>query len=492
MKEFTTEKIQSFDDLISLLKNQPIPYDMQLIEKAYLFAKRIHGETLRKSGFSQIDHCVQVAALCTRMQFDTVTITCALLHDVVEKGEVSIDEVDKEFGTEIAFIIDGLSHVRSVSKNYSFSDADKQEFNKLLFKSSEDLRVIVIRLAEKIDNLLTVDGVDLEIVQSSARKALNIYAPIAEYMGLSSVKKVLEDEAFKILQPEDYKVVFENMSRLSDNFQILLTHFEATVESLMKEYSIDNYEFYGRKKGIYSAYRKIKTKYLEPGAAISNYTFEDLKDVYAFRLIVDTVERCYLTLGLLHSRFEYSKDDFRDYISRPKENGYKSIHTVLQFEQNTVEVQIRTREMHEYNEYGPASHIAYKLSQQGKDTKSQTWTQDLLRSSEKAVLTKEDFKLHAFEESIFVFTPKGLVIRLPKNATPIDFAFRVHTHIGLHYQGALVNGKMVKMNYELKTGDVIEVITTKKINVSSDWLKFSKSTAVRGHIRKFLNGVKSL
>lgn len=491
MNEFTAEPINNFEELLEILDKKGLQYDKDLLDKAYEFCKLVHKDMMRKSGESYIDHCLHVAGYCAQLQFDSVTIACALLHDAVEKGGVTIDEIDEKFGTEVSFIIDGLTQVRYLSKNYTVSDEDKQDFNKLIFNSSEDIRIIVIRILEKMDNLFFTEGFDIDAIQASARKTLNIYAPIAEYLGLSPVQKILEDESFKFLYEREYNIVFEIMQRASENFHSLTDEFEHTVGELMKEYRIDSYEFYGRRKGIYSAYKKIKAKYLKPGEDIKDYSIEDLKDVFAFRLIVDSVEHCYLALGLLHARFEYSQEDFKDYISRPKENGYKSIHTVLQFGQTHIEVQIRTREMHDYNEYGPASHIAYKLSRSGKPkSESYTWTKDLLKTGDKTQLTRDDFRIKAFQDSIFVFTPKGLVIRLPKDASPIDFAFRVHTNIGLRYQGALVNGKMEKMNYALKTGDVVEIITIKKVNVSPDWIKYAKSPSVRGHIRKYLNMVK--
>ncbi len=484
MKHFESKDVTSFKELLDVLLNSEIDYDLELIRSAYEYAATKHLGQIRLSGSPVEHHLLTVAKYIIDLKLDTVSVCAALLHDVIDKAEISIDEIDAKFGTEIAYIVSGLSDIRNLSKNFKEEDKNLEEFKNLIFKSSEDIRIIIIRLAEKLHNIQHIDQLEESIQQKAAKKILNIYAPIASYLGLGSIQRKLEDTSFRILHPKEYEILKSKMESLTKGSEELVDKFIENVEEIFKKYKFKYESFYGREKGIYSAYKKIKNKYLK-GKDLEQYEFKDLKDALAFRIIVDNVEKCYIGLGLLHSKLKYSKDDFRDYISNPKENGYKSIHTILEFEDTFVEVQIRTTAMHEYNEFGPASHIAYKLMGESKSKGSFTWTKDLVGWKQKNVLSKEDFKVMAFKESIFVFTPKGLVIQLCKDATPLDFAFRIHTDIGYRYQGALVNGEMKSMNFRLKTGDIVEILTSKKPNVSADWVKNCSSEYTKSRIRRW-------
>ncbi len=484
MNEFITEEVLSINELLSILENNSIDYDYELVKKAYEFAAQKHKGQKRISGDEFITHLLTVAGYIGRLKLDTVTICAALLHDVIEKATCTVDELDDIFGTDIAFIVDGLSKIRNYTKKFD-KDEKQEEFTNLIFNSSEDIRIVIIRLAEKLHNIVKTDSVNIDIQLNAARKALYMYAPLAEYLGLGVIQRLLEDYSFKIIHPEEFNEIENAKIDFFKSRQNIINKFEEELTELLKEYGIINYDLHSREKGSYSAYKKLKNKYkyLEKGISITEAINKYLKDIYAARIIVEDVEKCYIVLGLIQTNFDTLQEEFTDYIAHPKDNGYKSIHVLFKFENVILEVQIRTYEMHEYSEFGPASHIAYKLQ---KENSSLTWTKDLVGWKDKSKLTKEDFQIKAFQNSIFCFTPKGMVISLPKDSSPIDFAYRVHTDIGDRYKGALVNGKMVSMDFKLKTGDIVEIILNKHVNASRDWLKHAKSTSVRARIRKTL------
>jgi guanosine-3',5'-bis(diphosphate) 3'-pyrophosphohydrolase len=492
MQNFDTTEIHNFEGLKDLINSSNVNYDLLQIEKAYNYAQNLHKETQRASGETQMVHVLTVAAYIVRLNLDNVSVIAALLHDTVDKGNVSIDDIDKEFGTEVAFIIDGVNSIRSFTKKFAELDSGIENFKNMIFNITEDVRIILIRLAEKLHNLLTINTLPVESERFSARKALLIYAPLAEYLGLGFFQRTLEDLAFKILNPEEYSQILNLSQKYEIEKHDLIDDFNADLKNLLSEYKIKFFDMQIRKKGIYSIYKKLKAKHLQPDEPINAEVFGKLKDIYASRVILNNVEECYLVLGLVHSKWEFSKEDFDDYIAKPKENGYRSIQTTISYKSAFFEVQIRTQEMHEYNEFGPASHIAYKLKGSKSAGSTLTWTKDLVKWQESPNLSKEDFQIKTFASSIFVFTPKGLVIRLEKQSSPIDFAFRIHTGVGSHYCGALVNGKMVSMEHKLQTGDVVEVLTSKNAKANLDWLKFAKSTSTRAKIRKILQASSNM
>ena len=489
MAKFSTKEIKSLDELLKIAKQSSIKYNITLIKKAFKFAEKKHYGQKRLSGDKYIIHPLTVAFFITQLKLDTLSICAALLHDVIEKTDCDINELDSNFGTEVAFIVEGVSKIKSFSK--SFDKSEKQnEFTELIFNSSEDIRIIIIKIAEKLHNLKTSNYLSKEKQLQSAKRALYIYAPIAEYLDLGTIQRLLEDYSFKITHKTVYLEIKNSIDEFFKSKQNLINKFEVEIKELLREYKIDNYEMISRQKGIYSAYKKLKTKYnyvkknLTIQKAIENY----LKDIYAARIIVDSVENCYIVLGLVQSNFEHLPEEYTDYISQPKENGYKSIHVLFKFGSTVFEVQIRTFEMNEHAEYGPASHIAYKLQDKNK---TYTWTKELMEWQDKTELSKEDFKINSFKNSVFCFTPKGLVISLRKGCSPIDFAYKVHTQIGDRYEGAIINGKMRSMDYELKTGDIVEIIIGNKVNVTRNWLNNTKNRAARSQIRKTLRSIKT-
>lgn len=476
-------QIRNFDDLKKLLLSQETNYDLEIIQQAYEFAEKTHLGQTRNSGELAITHCLIVAALVANLGLDTTSICVALLHDTVDKGGKSIDELDKLFGTEIAFIIQGLSGVKDLSKTAKSATIQREEkLLNLLISGADDIRIIVIWIAEKVHNILTLNNLTPEARINSAQKAQNVYAPLAEYAGLSAFQKILEDESFKTLKPDLYNQIEKKREDFLKNSMNITNEFEIEINNLLKEFNITNFQVSSRIKSVYSIYKKLKNRYnFKTEEGNLDESFLRLKDIFAARILVEDIKTCYAILGLLQSNFELIQDEFSDYIAQPKDNGYRSIHTIIIYKGLFLEIQIRTFEMHDYNEFGAASHIAYKL-QNTKQTF--TWTKDLLNWKDTEEEKKEKYKLKIFKESIFCFTPKGMVISLPQGATPLDFAFRVHTNIGERYVGAKVNGKMEKMSHELSNGDVVEIITGKNSNVSLDWVRFCKSPTTKAKIKK--------
>lgn len=484
MHNFDLTAINTLEELKSFLPKDLDPKEMDLITAAYKYALSVHTDSLRISGETQISHVLTVAKYVAELNLDVVSVVAAILHDVLERSPVSMDEIDKQFGTDVAFIVDGLSHIRKLSQNVEIDDEhlDMENFKKLIFNATEDVRILIVRLLEKLHSLLNISSLSEEKQKRAAERALKIYGPLAEYLGLGIVQSLIEEQAFKILKPKEYKIITDQIENYFKSSQNIFSTFEQEITNMLKQYNINCHPIQVRKKGIYSAYLKIKRKFLTDNTELTPELVRNLFDIYAARVIVNTVEECYMVLGLVQSKYGIKPEEFNDYISNPKPNGYKSIHLLLNYMDTTLELQIRTMEMHEYNEYGPASHVLYKLKSKGENGNF-TLTEDLLKWQEKG---NDKYRIKLFADSVFVFTPKGLVIRLDKGSTPIDFAFRIHTDIGYKYIGAKVNGKMVSMDYVLQTGDVVEIIIQKKDNVSLDWLKHAFMTETKARIRRRL------
>jgi GTP diphosphokinase / guanosine-3',5'-bis(diphosphate) 3'-diphosphatase len=489
MQNFDIKEISTFDELVDFLPKDLSESDLGLIRRAYEFANQSHQNTkLRVSGKTQMSHCLNVAKYVAQLNLDAITIASALLHDVIEKGSVSVDELDKLFGTDIAFIVNGVSQIRKLSGNVDTQnqEVDMEDFKKMIFSATEDVRTIIIRLAEKLHNILNIQELDDEQKMRAANRGIKIYATLAEYLGLGVFQTLIEENAFKTLKPRGYQIITSEIDKYFVETKDVFNDFENQVKDLLNQYKIHFYPIQLRKKSIYSAYLKIKRKFLTDGSELEPTMVRNLFDIYASRIIVSSVEECYMVLGLMQSKFGIiNPEEFDDYIANPKASGYKSIHFITPFKNIKLEVQIRTLEMHEFNEYGPASHAIYKLKSKGqkKTNKSFTLTEDLMKWKEEG---KDGYRIKLFADSVFVFTPKGLVIRLDKGSTPIDFAFRIHTDVGYKYIGAKVNGKMVSMDYKLQTGDVIEILTQKKDNTNIDWLKHAFMTETKARIRKKL------
>lgn len=484
MKTITFAQIESFSELKKFIQDLKLTVDFDQIEKGYNFAEKAHRGQIRLSGESYEKHFLNVAAIVAQLGLDTTSIVAALLHDTVEKAGVDIEQIDKEFGTDVAFIVDGLTHIRKATETKL---VDSDNFKHFLLSTTEDIRILIIRIAEKTHNVLNLSKVPKDVSTRAAKKIRNLYSPLAEYLGLGYLQRIMEDNAFKALEPEKYSQIETLTDKYFSKSQQVIDQFIEVISKALEKYNIVPIEVQGRRKGLWSTYRKLKNRYLKEGEEITEENFTRLKDIFAARIVLSSVEECYMVLGLIHSKFAFLHEDFDDYIASPKDNGYRSIQTIVSYENFFFEVQIRTKEMHDYNEFGPASHIAYKLKGTVKPGTSFTWTKDLVKWKKNDGITKEDFKIKLFSNSIFVFTPKGLLIRLEKGSTPIDFAFRVHTFIGSHYTGAKVNKKMVSKDYVLSTGDTVEIILSAKPTVNESWLLSVASGTTRARIRKLLS-----
>ncbi|MEO6729385.1 MAG: HD domain-containing protein [Candidatus Dojkabacteria bacterium] len=488
MNEFNFSEIESFEELLNLLNNSGDEYNTELINHAYEFAKKYHSNTLRQSGKPTLTHILTVAAYIARLKLDTTSVVAALLHDVIERSDATIEEINKEFGIEVAFIVDGLSNIRKLSHQVTGEGIeDLENFKKLIFNASEDIRIVIIRIAEKLHNLISSENVPTDILQTAAKKGMKIYAPLCEHLGLGIFQRKMEETAFAILNPKEYQIISDQIENYFANKGDLIENFQLQLNKLLKEYNLKHDPIQTRRKSIYSAYLKIKRKGYLDGSELTPDMVGKLYDIYAARLIVESVEDCYVALGLLQTHFNIIQEEFIDYISNPKPNGYKSIHMIINFMNASLEVQIRTKEMHEYSEFGPACHLIYKHKANKNKGEALIQNKDLVKWQNDKSTNNDFYRIKLFADSVFIFTPKGLVIRLDKGSTPLDFAFRIHTSVGYCYAGAKVNGKMVNMNYKLDTGDIVEVITQKKENVSLDWIKSAYMNSTKARIRKRFN-----
>ena len=447
-------------------------FDIERIKDAFDFASEAHKTQSRDSGEPYISHPVWIAKLIAQMGIGEEAVIAALLHDCVEDTPVTLDDIANKFGDEIALLVSGLTEVKKKTSGIEVHQTNVEVFRRFLFSSVDDVRVLIIRLADKLHNGLTIDGLPKDRQIKYAKRVLGIYAPIAEYVGLHYFKKQLDDIAFKILYPEEAEKLKSIMEEQEKDEIKALALVRTDIEQVLKINNINNIEVNGRIKSLYSTFVKLKKKG-ESG----------VKDRVGIRVLTDSVANCYNILGLLHARYEYLPDEFDDYISSPKPNGYRSIQTTLNWKDKiTVEVQIRTYEMHEFNEFGPASHIAYKMSTNSKGGSGYEWVRDLI-NWQKNDGNINNYRINVLSKFIYVFTPKGDTIQLPNGATALDYAYRIHTNLGDCCSGAKVNQKMVKISQELKTGDIVEILSTKKINVNKGWMDFVITKLARERIR---------
>ncbi len=469
--------ISKFSELETFLNEIPDKFDVSQIRKAFEFAELKHKDQFRLSGEAYIIHPLTVAKYAVQIGLDQVSVISALLHDTVEDCGVEISEIEKLFGIDVAYIVDGLTNIKNLTDKEVAGEIDN--FRKMILKASDDIRIVLIKLCDKLHNLYTIAAFDFEKQIRSAKKVKRIWEPISEYLGIIAIKREFQNITFKILEPVEFakaEIVYKNY--VEDKIA-KAEEFKVELEELLQEYNLQNYKIDFRVESLGSFYDKLKRS----SNSLSNITYDIMKvlDIFAFRILVIDIISCYEVLGLINSNFEFIKEQLDDYIVNPKKSGYKSLHTTLKYQNLYIEIQIKTYEMHEYNEFGPASHIAYKLG--GKDY---AWTKEAQEA-----LSQEDYKAKLFKNKIFVFTPKSRVIILEQDSTPIDFAYQVHTEIGDSYIGAKVNEKMVNSEYKLQTGDVVEILTDKnKKSPSRDLLNLAKMTETKSRIRRRLNLVQ--
>jgi GTP pyrophosphokinase len=457
----------------------------RIVEKAYEWAARFHEGQMRKSGEPYLSHPMEVAYILAQMKLDLPTIAAGLLHDVVEDSQVSIEEIKKEFGEEVAFIVDGLTKLKSLPESVDKLTKQAESLRKIIFAMSKDLRVILVKLADRLHNMRTLEYQAEHKRQRIAKETLEIYAPLAGRLGIDWVKCELEDLAFKHLYPKEYKRLKVEVEKRVREAQEYVENVKSLLEELLGKNNIKG-KIVGRVKHLYSVYKKLQ-KY--------NLTIDELDQIYdliGFRVIVNTVEECYKTLGLVHALWTPIPGRFKDYISLPKPNMYQSLHTtVLGPNSRKIEIQIRTEYMDRIANEGIAAHFLYKegiLTSKHGHYKYLEWLSKLIELQKELKHPREfleSLKLDLFPDEIYVFTPKGDVIVLPVGATPLDFAYAIHTEIGNRCVRAFVNDKLVPLDYKLNTGDVVKIETSPYQKPSRDWLKIVVTGRAKGRIKQW-------
>lgn len=467
-----------FKDLVKKILRNNNDADLELIEKAFLFIYRAYEGESRVSGEPMIEHNLQVAYILSDLKVDDKTIVAGMLHDVLSHNKISKKELCKEFGEEICNLVSGETSLGIVKKGMSKEDVDAVNLRKLLLATAKDIRVIFIKLADRLHNIRTLQYLPREKQLKVAQEALEIYAPIAYRLGISSIKRELEDIAFSYLNPSEYTRIKNFVEKERENQEVTIRKTLNIVDRIMAENNI-NGEVQWRIKHIYSIYKKI----VERGCQLEN-----MMDISGIRIITENVEDCYKLLGLIHEEWKPVQGKFKDYIAMPKENGYQSLHTVVVgIDGKPLEFQIRTKEMHHIAEEGVAAHFGYKgVKHSGEFDKKLMWLKELVGEKAEGSEFLEHAKIDFFSEKIYVFTPKGKLIELPAGSTPLDFAYAIHTELGNTTMGANVNGKFVSLKTELKNGDIVEITTAKNQKPSRDWLKIAKTYRAKTKIRQFL------
>lgn len=452
-------------------------FDKKKIRQAFDFMVKAHEGQLRYSGKPYISHPAWIAKVVAQLNIGQEAVIAALLHDCIEDTSISIDEIANKFGDEVALLVSGLTEVKIKTKGLQINKTNIETFRKFFFSSVNDVRVLIIRLVDKLHNSLTIEFLPKDRQIIYAKNIMQIYGPLAEYVGLHYFKKLIEDIAFQILYPKEAKKIKKIFEEKSKDEIKALNLVKTELEQILKINNIDNVIVEGRIKSLYSTFLKIKKKG-------ENY---EVKDRVAIRVLTNNLVDCYTVLGLLQAKYRTLPEEFEDYISAPKPNGYRSIQTTIAWKDKmTVEIQIKTKQMHEFNEFGPASHIAYKMGKGVVENgRGMEWVKDLVKW-QKGDNEINNYRLKVLTNYIYVFTPKGDILQLPKGSTALDFAYRVHTSVGDRCRGVKINGKMGKIDDELKTGDLIEALLGKKNNVNKNWLDTVKTTFAKEHIRKMM------
>ncbi|OGU81200.1 MAG: RelA/SpoT family protein [Ignavibacteria bacterium RBG_16_35_7] len=474
-----------FDRLLEACERNFPSTDEKFLAKGFEFAIEAHKNDRRASGDEYITHPFEVALIVAQeIPLDEVTVVSALLHDTIEDTEISVELLQKEFGKEVAEIVDGVTKISGIFKGHEITQAEN--FRKLLLSMVKDVRVILVKFADRLHNMRTLEHLNPEKQRRIAQETLEIYAPFAHRFGLAQFKWELEDLAFKYLNKVAYDEISNKISAKRNERESFIKKFAEPISKKLDEYKL-KYEISGRAKHLYSIYRKMVRR---------NKPFEEIYDLFAIRIILDTEDKndCYTTLGIVNQMYPPVADRFKDYISIPKTNNYQSIHTtIVGPDGKLVEVQIRTRSMHEIAERGFAAHWRYKESKTTSDKDLENWVnwvRDIFESATKDEEKKdliENFKLNLYQDEIYVFTPKGDLKRLPLNSTPVDFAFEIHSKVGHHCIGAKVNGKIVPLDSPLHSGDQVEVIISKNQHPNKNWLKFAVTHKAKNAVRKYLN-----
>lgn len=466
-------------DLISKIKATNPKIDLAKVGKAFDIAAIAHSGQTRESGEPYVLHPVAVAEILNELRLDTDSIITALLHDTLEDTNITLEEIEQEFGNEVAKLVDGVTKLAKIE--YQPEHVKQAEnFRKLLLAISEDIRVLLVKLADRLHNMRTIKCRSYEKRLKAAHETMEIYSPLAERIGIHKFKNELQDLAFAELHPEIRQSILSRLEFLRKEGGSLVDTIVNEIKATLDEENIKA-EVHGREKTSCAIWRKMERK---------NVAFEQLADIIAFRILVDTVPECYQALGAIHAKYHMIPGGFKDFISTPKANGYQSLHTIVMGpEQRCVEIQIRTLEMHEVAEIGVAAHWAYKQGMQHTGGTQYRWIRELLEILKNAYSAEEfleNTKLEMYYDQVFCFTPRGELIALPRGATPVDFAFAVHSDVGLTCIGARVNGRIVPLKTQLENGDQVEILRSKTPMPSPTWEKFVATGKARAEIRKFI------
>ena len=455
--------------------------NIPLIRRAYEFSSKAHAGQLRESGEPYVVHCLNVALILAELHLDSTTIAAGLIHDVVEDTEYSLDKIREEFGDELTSLVDGVTKLGTIE----FKSREEQQveyFRKMLLSMARDIRVILIKLADRLHNMRTLHHLSDDRRRRIARETRSVYSPLAHRFGIARIKMELEDLTLKNLHPRTYAEIVRKLELKKDERDSFIARVIEPIRNILTEAGIKA-DVYGRAKHIDSIYRKIKYR---------KVPYEQIADLFAIRIITRTKAECYHALGLVHEAWKPVGHKFADYIANPKTNNYQSLHTaIFGPEGKMIEIQIRTREMHYIAENGIAAHWLYKEGRQelDKTDKQMMWLRDVL-DWQKDMTNPSEFlellKIDLFAEDIFVFTPAGEIKHLPAGATPLDFAFTVHTEVGLHCSGAKINGRIVPLSHRLESGDKVEILTSPHRHPSQDWLKIATTSNAKARIRRWL------
>lgn len=498
--------MKTVKDILSIME-EPTDQDRKLVEKAFTFAVNAHSGQKRYSGEPYFNHVYETGKILAELGMGAIVVSAGLLHDVVEDGTTTKEKLEKEFGKDISFLVEGVTKLGKI--RFQGSKRHTESLRKLFIASSQDIRVLIIKFADRIHNMQTLEFVPKEKQLRIATETLELFAPLAYRLGIGILTKQLEDLAFPYVYPEEHKKVSEILREESKDNIIALKKLSRAIKKRLAREGITSIQTNSRIKGMYSLYKKLERKH---------WDITKIYDIAALRIIVPTQNDCYTVLGIIHSFRRPMPGRIKDYIAFPKPNGYQSLHTtVFTRYGNVVEIQLRTKEMHREAEYGIASHLSYKNNiNYGNKEETQIWLKRLLPNIAKRANQNErtqhsgeipewikkianqpkeetepkefidELKKDFFEHRVFVFTPKGDVIDLPKDSSPVDFAFAIHSDVGSHMHGAKVHGKLVSLDTKLKNGDIVEIMTKKEITPTKKWLDVAKTSDARRHIKNLL------